>query len=129
MAIRARGATCSHVLTTEGPIERVDPAYLFIQSGLRFRLVMSLAVVEQRRPVSQRLVEDRFPPGIVADSGAPPLMGYAVRYRPFQTVFNGGPLLAHDIGHVAHRGRVEINIEGAGDRAEAGKFRAAQSGD
>ena len=88
---------------------------------------MGVAVIEQGRPVRQRFVQDRLARRIIADRRAPPLMRDYVRHSPLQAILDRSSLFANHIRHIAHRRRVEINIESAGDCAQTGELRAAQS--
>src|SRR4051794_11747575 len=48
---------------------------------------------------------------------------------PFETLLDRRPLLANDLGQIADGGRVEIDVERAGDDVETGELAASESRD
>src|SRR6185369_8403314 len=100
-------------------VETIDTTHLVVQDGLGALLAVSVLVVEQRRPARQCLIQQGLAGGIVSDSRAPPLMCNEMGDSPFQTLLDGRSLFANYLRQVAHGGRVEVDIKGAGDDVES----------
>ena len=125
VAILARRPAGFHVVAAKRAIELIDATQLLFERTRGLLLAVQFAVIQQRRPIRQGFVQDRLATWIVADRRTPPLMRDDVRDGPFQAVLDRRALFANWFGHVAHRRRIEVNVKGAGNRAQAGKLRTA----